>query len=220
MLYDALNYSSQVEKCAKEHRKNKDVSAAEFLSGFAKTDMLYPVITLTIYWNYGTWDGARSLHEMLDVKDKNILDYVSDYKLNLIVPEEIKNFEKFKTELGPVLEFISDAGNGKRLKEALKEKEQRWSVLGNEEVNLLNICLDAKLKITSDSEEGAESKVCKGIIELQEMSRAEGKAEGKAEGEYLGRINTLVQLVRDGLLSLVVAAERAQMTTEEFQKQL
>jgi len=62
--------------------------------------------------------------------------------------------------------------------------------------------------------------VCKGIIELQEMSRAEGKAEGKAEGEYLGRINTLVQLVRDGLLSLVVAAERAQMTTEEFQKQL
>ena len=216
MLYDALNYSSQVEACAKENRKNKEVSDAEYLSGFKKTDILHPVITLTIFWNYGTWDGARSLHDMFDVQDKAILDYVSDYKLNLIVPEEIKDFEKFKTELGPLLEFISDAGDGKRLKKALKENEERWSALGNEEVNLLNICLKAKLKITSDSEEGAGNKVCQGIIELQEMSRA----EGKAEGERLGMINTLVQLVRDGLISLSVAAERAQMTPEEFQKQM
>jgi len=191
MLYDALNYSSQVESCAKKHRKNKDVSDAEFLSGFAKTDTLNPVITITIFWNYGTWDGARSLHEILNVQDKAILDYVSDYKLNLIVPEEIKNFEKFKTELGPVLEFISDAGNGKRLKKALKEKEERWSVLGNEEVNLINICLDAKLEITNDSGEGAENKVCKGIIELQEMSRAEGKAEGEE------RFNSLLHILAD-----------------------
>ncbi len=183
MLYDALNYASQVGECAKENCRNKEVSDAEFLSGFAKTDVLHPVVTLTMYWNYGTWDGARSLHEMFDVQDKAILDYVSDYKLNLIVPEEIKDFDKFKTELGPVLEFISNAGSGSRLKKALQEKEERWSVLGNEEVNLLNICLKANLKITSGSGEGVGNKVCKGIIELQEMSRAEGKAEGKAEGE-------------------------------------
>jgi len=126
--------------------------------------------------------GKTNVVTKQHVQDKAILDYVSDYKLNLIVPEEIKDFERFKTELGPVLEFISDAGDGKRLRKALKEKEERWLVLGNEEVNVLNICLKAKLKITSDSLEGAGNKVCKGIIELQEMSRAEGKAEGKAEG--------------------------------------
>lgn len=185
MLYDALNYSSQVEACAKENRKNKELSDAEFLSGFVKTDTLHPVVTLTIFWNYGTWDGARRLHEMFDVQDKAILNYVSDYKLNLIVPEEIRDFEIFKTELGPLLEFISDAGSGKRLKMALKEKEDRWSVLGDEEVNLLNICLKTKLNITNGSEEGAGNKVCKGIIELQEMSKAEGKAEGE---ECLNRL--------------------------------
>ena len=193
MLYDALNYSSQVEACAKENRKNKEVSDAEFLSGFAKADTLHPVITLTIFWNYGAWGGARSLHEMFDVQDKAILDYVSDYKLNLIVPEEIKDFEKFKTELGPVLEFISDDGDGKRLKKALKEKEERWSVLGNEEVNLLNICLKAKLEISSDSGEGVGNKVCKGIIELQEMSKAEGKAEGEASAE--ARYSKLIDIL-------------------------
>ena len=191
MLYDALNYSSQVEACVKENRKNKDLSDAEFLSGFTKTDILHPVITLTIFWNYGTWDGARSLHDMFDVQDKAILDYVSDYKLNLIVPEEIKDFEKFKTELGPLLEFISDAGDGKRLKKALKEKEERWSVLGSEEVNLLNICLKAKLEIESDAEKGAEGKVCKGIRELEEMRRAEGRAEGEE------RLNRLLHILAD-----------------------
>lgn len=35
-----------------------------------------------------------------------------------------------------------------------------------------------------------------------------------------GIINTLLQLVRDGLLNLSIAAERAQMSVEEFQKKL
>lgn len=35
-----------------------------------------------------------------------------------------------------------------------------------------------------------------------------------------GIINTLVQLVRDGLLNPSIAAERAQMSVEEFQKRL
>ena len=191
MLYDALNYSSQVESCAKEHRKNKDVSDVNFLSGFSKKDTLHPVITLTIFWNYGRWEAARCLHEMFDVQDKAILDYVSNYKLNLIVPEEIKDFEKYKTELGPVLEFISDAGDGKRLEKALKEKEERWSVLGSEEVNLLNICIKAKLEIESDAEKGAEGKVCKGIRELEEMRRAEGRAEGEE------RLNRLMHILAD-----------------------
>lgn len=37
MLYDALNYSSQVEKKAKQHKKNKDkMTPQEFLSGLKR----------------------------------------------------------------------------------------------------------------------------------------------------------------------------------------
>ena len=45
-----------------------------------------------------------------------------------------------------------------------------------------------------------------------------GISQGISQGTHIGVITTLVQLVRDGLISLSVAAERAQMTTEEFQK--
>ena len=54
--------------------------------------------------------------------------------------------------------------------------------------------------------------MCKGIIELQEMSRAEGKAEGQ--------LLTLLALVRDGLLSLSVGAQRAGMTEKAFEELL
>lgn len=190
MLYDALNYSAQVEDSARKHRKKKDLSGTEFLSGFAKDDKLVPVITITIYWNAGSWDGARSLHEMLEISDKGILEYVSDYKLNLVVPAEIKEFEKFRTELGPLFEFISYADNGIKLRNALREKETYWEQLSSEEIDLLNVCLDAKLEVNSAKEKGAGS-VCKGIRELEEMSREEGREEGES------RLSSLISILYD-----------------------
>lgn len=59
-------------------------------------------------------------------------------------------------------------------------------------------------------------RMCK-VLDARE---ARGEARGIKQGIKQGALNTLVQLVRDGLLSLQVAAERAQMSTEEFQKQL
>ncbi len=223
MLYDALNYSSQVERTAKRHRKNKDVTGAEFLSGFAKEDKLVPVITLTIYWNTGGWDGARSLHEMLDVNDEEILKYVSDYKLNLIVPDEIEDFDKFKTELGPLLEFINSAASGKKFTNAFETKRTRWETLSNEAIDLLNICLDAKLKIEKDLEKGVGN-VCKGLEEFWEMVRAEAEKQGLEEGREAGReegtLLTLLQLVRDGLLDVSVGIERSGISEAEFKEKL
>lgn len=50
LLYDALNYGHQVSEIASEHRKEKDLRDAEFLSGFSKEDKIIPVITLTVYF--------------------------------------------------------------------------------------------------------------------------------------------------------------------------
>jgi len=121
-----------------------------------------------------------------------------------------ENFDKFKTELGPVLEFISSVGNGNKLEKAIQEKGEHWTNLSNEAIDLLNICLDAKLEV-GNTKEGVGN-VCKGIEELKEMCIARGKAEGKAEGI----LSTLLQLVRDGLLSLSVGAQRAGMSEDDF----
>ena len=66
MLYDALHYASQVSEIAREHReKGTYGSSGEFLSGFHKSDRLWPVQTLVVYFGSMRWDGPRSLQEML-----------------------------------------------------------------------------------------------------------------------------------------------------------
>ena len=43
------------------------------------------------------------------------------------------------------------------------------------------------------------------------------RAEGRAEGEAKGILKTLVALVKDGILSVVDAAQRANLTVSEFE---
>ena len=121
MLYDAIQYTEQIEAIAKTHRSHKDKAenVGEFLSGFYKSDKLLPVITLTIYLGAGQWDAPKSLHEMLTVRDEELLKYIPDYKLNLIAPADINDDElsAFHTELGIVLEFIKYSKDKKKIKQ-------------------------------------------------------------------------------------------------------
>ena len=146
MVYDALNYANQVEKISKKHRKNKDLKGAEFLSGFAKTDKINPVITITVYWKAGKWDGPRSLYDMFDEKHGELLNYVPNYKLNLIVPDEIEDFARFDTELGSVMKFISCSEDKEELK-ALFSDYGNNDIISFEAANLLNECFDAGINI-------------------------------------------------------------------------
>ena len=177
-LYDTLNYAAQVARKTKEHRNSKDLRGAEYLSGFSKQDKLIPVITLTILWNTDSWDGPRSLHEMLEISDKRFLRFVPDYNLNLIIPDEITDFNQFRTELGCVLEFLSKNRDVQSTKELLLEKKDRFSHLDLESAQLLNVCANIGLKIpknVSNVEGGFD--MCKAFEDYKEEGRAEGREE-------------------------------------------
>ena len=60
--------------------------------------------------------------------------------------------------------------------------------------------------------------MCEALKELFEEELEASWNDGCKVGISQGIISALVQLVRDGLLSLSVAAERAQMSVEEFQQ--
>lgn len=73
-----------------------------------------------------------------------------------------------------------------------------------------------------------EINVCEAVKDMINESRQEGKVEGKAEGRIEGReegkaegkIQMLKELVKDGTLSVVKAAAKAEMTVEQFEKEL
>ena len=52
----------------------------------------------------------------------------------------------------------------------------------------------------------------------REIAEEEGRADGLAKGRAEGRLRTLYDLVKDGILSNMDAAKRAGMSLEEFTK--
>ena len=130
-LYSWIGYSKQIDEAKKSYRKpvedpdgeedlivGKDgnlrirLEDDEFLSGLRKGDKLIPIISVVIFMSDEPWDGPRSLFDMLDVRDEKLYKYLNDYRLNLIVPEELddEDLGKFHTELGFALSVIKHQG--------------------------------------------------------------------------------------------------------------
>ena len=152
LLYDALNYADQVSETEKELRKTgKKTGDAEFLSGFTKDSRIYPVITLVINWSDKRWDGPRKLSDMFEKTDSRILKFVNDYELKIIDPHDIKDFGKFHTMLGDVLEFIKYQNDDGYFQRALKKKGKDWE-LDIDSINVINTFTDAKIAITGEKE--------------------------------------------------------------------
>lgn len=124
MLYDALEYDRQMNCIRKEHRVKGDLDGSEFVSGFAKTDRLIPVITLVVYFGDEEWDGPRTLHDMLNVDNEILLKYISDYRLNLIIPAEIEDLDKFNSDFRYVMEFLQNTKEDSKLYEIMKEYKE------------------------------------------------------------------------------------------------
>ena len=76
---------------------------------------------------------------MFEIQDERILKYVPDYKINLIQPAKIskEEFQKFRTELGKVLEYIKLSKNKSVLHKQIQQEAEFWK-LHKESFDLLN----------------------------------------------------------------------------------
>lgn len=175
MNYDAMNYAAQVTEAGKKHRKQKDyVTPAEFLSGFGKGDKLTPVITLTVYWGAEKWDAPRSLHDMFSVKDRELLRFIDNYHLHLIIPNEITDFEKFRTSVGEVLEIIK-VSESKQDMEKVLNANPAFRELENEAVSVINVFTGINIQV---NEKEARTDMCKAWEEQLERGKELGKELG------------------------------------------
>lgn len=172
LLYDALNYERQWSDISKKHRKSHDLSDDEFISGFSRTDRLKPVITLTIYWGSKKWDGPRSIHQMLNIPDARMKNFINDYQVHLLVPGEIENFSKFRTEFGQAVHFMAVSNSSDKIKTLLQTPD--FEAISNETVNLINVCTNENFKL---NKKGDATNMCRGMDIIRAESRNEGIIE-------------------------------------------
>lgn len=193
MNYDALGYSQQVSEIAKEHRKENDLKgSSEFLSGFTKEDKLKPIITLTIYFGADEWDAPRSLKEMFEDVDKEILQYVEDYKVHLIIPKEIEDFDKFATDFGKAMKYIAVSDDENELEKL--QNDDAFRCVDVDTVRLLNACTNSQFTV----EEGEKNMdMCKGLKVLLENKKNEGLLLGRQEGWQESRQEDVLTFLQD-----------------------
>ena len=195
MIYDALNYGSQVKETARRHRKNHDkLTPAEFLSGFRKKDKLTPVITITLYWGADKWDGPRTLHDMLEHSDETLIKFIPDYHINLVVPEEIDDFKKFRTTLGEVLEAIK-VSNDKEQMRQLIFSNPAFQKMDNESVAAINTFLGTNIPLNKNEE---VTDMCKAWDDLMNEGIEKGIEKGIKKGIEKGRINIIADFLLNG----------------------
>lgn len=208
MIYDALQYGKQVSDLSARHRREneKQHTRGEYLSGFYKADKIIPVITLVVHFGADAWDGALSLHEMMDVQDETLLRFIPDYRIQLIDPARLsaEDLNKLSTSLREVMGYIKYSRSKEKLTEFLNETPREWI-----EANAARV-IKAITKTPIEIPDGAEAvNVCEAIEAMMKDSKDEGRAEGKMEA--------LAGLVKDGLLSIQDAAARLNMTAAEFE---
>ena len=179
----ALQYGKQVSDIAAGHRRSqKDYSGktgGEYLSGFFKEDHIKPVITLVIHFGAEEWDGSLSLHEMMPIRDMEILSYVENYRIHLIDPAKLTEEElnKFSTSMREVMGYIKYSNNKEKLLDFLRTDTHKSIEMNAARV--IKTITKTPIKI-SEEKEGIE--MCQAIEELIAESEARGEARGKAEG--------------------------------------
>lgn len=221
LVYDAINYASQAEEIARKHRKNRDLRNEEFLSGFSRKDRLVPVITITVYLGSHTWDAPRSLHEMFEVQDTSILQYVDNYHLNLLTPDEIENYDDFHTQFGRVMQFIAASNDRQKLSQVLAD--ERFQRIERDAAAVLEVCTDIKIPRQQEVEGGIN--MCKawedqymiGRSEGQEDGRKEGRKEGRLEGIEEAKITIFQNMIRRGF-QMEEARTLAELSEEQAKK--
>ena len=217
LFMDMMDYVNQIERIAKKHRaENSNKTGAEFISGFHKSDKLYPVVTAVIYWGADEWDGTCSVEEMFDVSNEAYRTAIPKYTLNLVSPHDLTDtdFEKFDTELGAVLEFMKYSKDKNALK-ALLQREQKYRNMPRDAAEMLRIFANFGFEY-KDGEENVD--MCKALEDWAKESRNEGRNEGISEGIEENKIDTTVGLLSLGKLSLEEISKVTKFSIERIKE--
>ena len=183
MLYDSLSYTDQARKLWEKlkQEEKKTVSTESFLSKFQKGDKLSPVITLVLYYGDEEWDGSVELHQMFgDLKSQEwIKRYVSNYKINLVRPQNIEDFTMFKSDLQMIFPMLKYKNNRKDMAEYINHNSDFFQTVSTEDVYAIEALLGSGSFWSNifDKEKEVHN-MCKAFEDIYTDGVAEGIEKG------------------------------------------
>ncbi len=220
IVYDGLSYTEQIQRLwdtlSSEEKKN--ISDEEFLSRFRKTDKLYPVITIVLYYGKEKWDGNMELYEMFEDSFKENLEkikqYIPNYRINMIDVGNSEEIERFQTDLQDVFGMLKYRDNKVELMKYLNRKSEYFRHVDRDTYYAIRAFLNSekmlKEKIEINKE---ETDMCQALQDLYD----EGIEKG-VESERENTINHVKAMVEAGEITIEKVKQFFDFTTEELEK--
>ena len=185
MGYDFAVYKKQYDSNAQKYKTAEGLNKDEYLSRMKKTDKFIPVITVVVYYGEKEWDGAKTLHEMLNIPEK-MTKYVNDYKMLLVEAKEnnlvLHNLNN--RDLFSLLEILLDTEIPKN---KVKEKAIQYCEEHNtEKTVIMTVAGTTNTRLDYSSLAKGDGR----MISVFEEIAKEGEAVGEVRGRAFGIIET------------------------------
>lgn len=182
MGYDYGTYKKQYDSNAKKYQTKDGMTDDEYLSRMKQTDRFTPVITVVVYYGDNPWDGATTLHGMLNVPDK-MKPFVNDYKMLLVEARQNDLIFHNMTNIAffDMLKVVLDKSITKN---EAKEKVIKYAIEHNVDKTVVMTVAGAtnrKIDYNALSKKG-DVTMCTLFDEIEKEGVMRGKTEGIIEG--------------------------------------
>ena len=186
---DAALYDKQWKGIRREHKRKKDLSGAEYLSGFGREDRLVPVLSVVLYFGEQEWDGPLCLKEMMDLSafPEEVREKIADYPVHLIDVRRYPHAERFRTDLKLVFGFLQRASEPEELAEFIEENTKEFSSLTEDAYDMIaSMSKTWELKELKKDIGQEDYNMCKAIDMMMQEREERGEARGIKLGEERG----------------------------------
>ncbi len=241
MEMDCLTYGREIEAAQDRNEENRVKYGLEddFKYHYRKTDILEPVVSLTLYWGKKKWSGPRTLKGMMGNMSplpRKFRLLVGDYHAAIVpmrtIPDEA--LSGMGSDLKYVLGILKHTGSRKRYEQYILENREYFSRIPKSAVDVIDVFTNIgdirnHLQYMQNQENGEEeADMCKAVEDMKrhemkkglkagrKQGRKHGVKEGIKQGERQGTLKTLCALVNDGLLKADEAARRANLSKKAF----
>ena len=191
--YDAVSYRSQIKKKSKKR---------------------YPVITIVLYFGENqSWNYSSHLTDCFNTKlpkDDALWKYISDYKINVfdigaLTDDELKLFQSDFREIAEHFVKVRKGGEYSPSKRTIKHVDEFLKLM----------------KVLTGDERYSEMKKEDIIVKEGEgINMCTVIDTFEKRGIQKGIEQELISLVRDGIISKEIAAQRLEMSIEQFEELL
>lgn len=173
-----------------------------------KVKTRYPIVTLVLNFSDKRWNGPKSLKEALHIP-KVLDEYVNDYKMNIFDISYLTNdqVEMFQSDFRIVADYFVQKQNTRDYQPSRQKIEHVDEIL-----KLMSVLTDDdRFYEVANSMEGGNN-----MCEVLDRIEKKGIEKGIEQGRQLERNSLLIDLVKDGIITITEAAKRAGISESSF----